>query len=125
MIIFDVFFSFGSISAAPHTTVNEIEREQSYDDQINDWHNYDLSNIVISDESTKSDRSSRGDATNDHPYQHSASKIIAENIIYSDNIEDDIITEEYITSEEFSPGNQDAMMSICFLSFMNFIFSEE
>lgn len=73
------------------------ETKEKYHDRVGNWQNYDPSNIVISNEYANEMISG---TKNNHAYPD----MVMEDIIYADNIEDDIITEEYIASEEYSPG---------------------
>lgn len=92
------------------TTINEPPAEYIYEEPINDWQNYDPSHIEQPNGYMKIINRQRTNASNsEHDYQNHESQIITENIIYDDGDDvvdhDDIITEEYITAEDFSMDN--------------------
>lgn len=71
--------------------------QDKFNDQVGNWQNYDPSYIGIGNEYANDTIAS---TKNNHSY----ADVIMEDIVYANNIEEDIIAEEYIASEEFSPG---------------------
>lgn len=73
------------------------EVKDKFNDRVRNWQNYDPSNIEIPNEYAND---TIAGTRNNHLYP----SVVMEDIVYADNIEEDIIAEEYIASEEFSPG---------------------
>lgn len=71
------------------------EVKDKCNDRVGNWQNYDPSNIGI----VNTNETIAGTRNN-----HSYPNVVMEDIVYADNIEEDIIAEEYIAAEEFSPG---------------------
>lgn len=76
----------------------ESDVKKKFNHRVGNWQSYDPSNIGIPKE--YANETIAGTRNNQsHP------DFVMTDIVYADNIEeDDIITEEYIAPEEFSPG---------------------
>lgn len=79
------------ISAQP------ISREFKYEEHINDWQNYDPRHFDNKNGYVKIVNNLRSTPNNGRDLQKHEPNIISENVIY----DEDIITEEYVTPEEF------------------------
>lgn len=88
-------------AAATPTTINDPSAEYIYEEPINDWQNYDPSHVEQPNGYMKIINSSRAAASNiEHDYQRHEAEICYDVVDH-----DDIITEEYITSDDFSMDN--------------------
>lgn len=107
---------FVPLSVPTHmTTINEPQAEYIYEEPINDWQNYDPSHIEHPNGYMKISNRTRNALNSELDYQNHESQMITENIIYDgdgdmvesvvDDDDDNIITEEYITTEDFSMDN--------------------
>lgn len=79
------------------STISEQQAEYVYEES-NDWQNYDPTRIDNQNGYVKVVNTTRNILQSERDYQNHESNMITENIIY----DDDIITEEYITSEEYA-----------------------
>lgn len=94
------FFFLVSSTLVPSQvqTIHEMPQEYVYEEQVNDWQNYDPHRII--DNQNGYTKIIRTAPNNGHDYRKHTANVIADNIVY-----DEDITEEYITTEEFQGDN--------------------